>query len=104
MKPSFIGNYCYHSNNISKNLSCNFIIENLNEKKEVSMEIKNIFTFDAEQWLYSQMKLTLAYYLGESVVSISDFIKVIKWCLVNLKSIEFKLKIIGHAIKYKIGD
>lgn len=54
----YIGIYRIHNTNISKTISCYFIIDNLKEKEKILHRMPNL----SRNWWYKQFKLTFVYY------------------------------------------
>ena len=79
------GVYRIHSNNISTKLDVDFIIQNLNEKYKVYEEIKkkNILK-NAEEWLKSQILLTISFWVRLNKTEVEEINKLIEWCNNNL--------------------
>ena len=79
------GVYRVHSNNITSNLTVNFIIENLIEKRNIYDEIvsRKLFT-NSTDWLNKQVYLTVSYYLQNNIVSKNDFLLLYNWCIDNV--------------------
>lgn len=96
--------YRLHGNNITYNLTCDFIIENLLEK----IHIKNLgirkFDFKSEEmdeWLDKQLNITIYYYLGNSKVTFTDCAKLLLFLKNNTKSYykHSKFKIVKSGIR-----
>lgn len=81
---TFIGVYRVHGANISKRITGDFVISNLEEKLEVYKMIadKKLFE-DYDQWWFRHMDVTVRYYVYGSQPTLSDFRKVRKWCMAN---------------------
>jgi len=77
----FVGVYRVHNKNMTFNLKLSFLIENLQEKKNIYEIIKkeNIIE-NADQWFYKQIMLTADYYVRYSKPCKDDFEKLIDWC------------------------
>ena len=81
--------YLVHGNNISFNCTCDFIINNLEEKYKISKKAKRLFkNFVAKQWLIEQSDITIIYYIKGSQPKFIDFIKIELWSIIRLKSIK----------------
>lgn len=83
------GTYRVHSNNISTNLSVEFIIENLEEKNKVYQEIikRNLLEFP-EKWLEEQIILTISFWLKLNKTNLDQIDKLINWCNISLTKIK----------------
>ena len=94
------GVYRVHSKNITNNLKVSFIIENLNEKKNVYNEIieRNLIN-DADEWLKKQILLTTTYWIENNDVNDQEFVQLIKWCENNCK--KYSKVIIDKLIKLR---
>ncbi len=88
-----IGIYRIHNNNLSFNLTSDFIIENLIEKKNLYMEIKDN-EFVNDDWFNNQVELTVKYYLKSPNVSDEDYKKIYDWCKLNVSDEEIIKKLI----------
>ena len=100
------GVYRVHSKNITFNLSVDFIIENLIEKRKVYDEIiKRKLLEDTDEWLKKQVLLTTEYYVQYNNTKDEDFTKLISWCENNSgafsKEIVNKLKVLREKNKKK---
>lgn len=79
------GIYRVHSKNISFNLSAEFVIENLNEKKKIYEEIKaRKLLKEPEEWLKNQTLLTTTYFIQNNKIKEKEFNKLEKWCEDNI--------------------
>lgn len=104
---AYIGVYRVHSGSISKRITGQFVIANLEEKLAVYKIIVRRSLFDNyDQWWLNQMDVTVSYYVYGSIPPLSDFKKVRKWCIansVNLPEVKEKLdKYQSYLIDYKI--
>lgn len=79
------GVYRVHSKNISFNLDVNFIIENLEEKRKISEEIKsrNLLK-EPEKWLEKQVLLTTEYFVKNNKIKSIELNRLINWCKENV--------------------
>lgn len=78
-----VGVYRIHDTNITKSLSSDFIIENLNEKKYVYEKAISLGIIDDVDWMTNQFLLTINYYFRSSRPYFSDFFKILRWAKVN---------------------
>ena len=86
-----VGFYRVHSANITKGLSPEFIIQNIEEKKKVYNNLKrNNDLVNPEYWWYQQNRLTTRYYINGSRPGIKNFVKMTKWSLKNMKAYKCK--------------
>lgn len=77
-----IGIYRIHSSNISKRISPDFLIENLEEKKKVFLQIKKTQLFPTyNYWWLRQIDGTLSYYVYGSCPDFISYNKVKRWCM-----------------------
>ena len=78
------GVYRIHSKNITFSLKTDFIIENLNEKRNVYKEIvsRNILE-NPDEWLKKQVLLTSLYFIKNNIISDEEFDKLVNWCKIN---------------------
>lgn len=80
----YIGVYRVHDNNITKSLTSDFIIENLDEKNYIfGRGVEQKVITDSE-WMRRQFFLTVRYYFTYSKTNSSDLRKIIKWAKENL--------------------
>jgi len=94
-----IGTYVVHGSNISTNLSVDFIIQNLKEKKFV-------YDFAVEtkarelkiEWLSNQMWVTLKYYLLGNAVNFTDLFALTRWMSENKIPAEHCLLLFAHYL------
>ena len=88
----FVGVYRVHDKNMTFNLKLSFLIENLQEKKNIYEIIKseNILP-EPEKWFYEQIMLTADYYVRYSKPCESDFRTLIDWCNDNCGQIGQKI-------------
>ncbi len=96
-----IGVYIIHNNNISTNLSSDFIIKNLDEKvwvKETSLKTNRINNVNV--WMFEQTLLTLKYYILGNTIHIKDLWNVFLWINRNIK--KYKFIIYNRVIKWLI--
>lgn len=103
--PRIIGIYRIHSSNITFNITSDFIIDNLNEKKNIYDFIKNKYGFlKANKWYEKQMLLTIKYYIFNSCPSEKDVNKVIVWLKINkVKYYDITFKIRMFQLKVMIS-
>ena len=75
-----VGIYRLHANNISKSISADFIIENLEEKNYIyhKLKKKNV-DFSISLWWYKIVRITIDYFLGANPSKVETF-KVLLWC------------------------
>ncbi len=96
-----IGFYRQHSANITLNLKPEFIIENMEEKKKVYLNLKKVNAIaNIDYWWYQQNKLTLEYFIKGSRPSVRNYLKMINWSLNNMK--EYKYKLFYEMTKLKL--
>lgn len=75
-----IGVYVVHNQNISSNLSADFLIDNLSEKLKVSKEIRHHQRLsDYNFWFKHQILATSHYYIYETKPGLLEFSKVLFW-------------------------
>jgi len=79
----FIGVYRVHDNNITKSLSSDFIIENLEEKQYIFNKGVEQGVISDKSWMLRQFSLTIRYYFTYSRAGISDLRKILKWAAGN---------------------
>lgn len=82
MMEQEVGMYRIHTNNISKRISPQFLIENLEEKRYIRSYIENLQLFSTyDYWWLRQIDGTLSYYVYGSHPSLRDYRQVAKWCV-----------------------
>lgn len=89
--------YRLHGNNITYNLTCDFIIENLLEKirvKELGIKEFKFKSDEMNEWLTKQLNVTISYYLKNSKVKLSDYVKLLSFLKINFKTSYNHFKII----------
>lgn len=102
-----VGIYRIHDTNVTKNLKVTFIIDNLEEKKEISEYIrKYIKKINPEDWLEKQVSFTIYYYLTNSSYSEEDVEDLKDWCVNNTGNKKYKIlfKIYKLLLKKKIME
>lgn len=78
----YIGIYRIHGENISNNISLEFLIENLEERAWVKEKLKNkISKFKIKKWWNLQMLILLKYYLFGTNPSYKKMNKIVGWIL-----------------------
>ena len=79
LMDDLIGVYRIHGTNISKSLSSDFIVENLDEKLHVfKMGLEN-GTITDRLWLKKNYDVTLEYYFRGSDATFGDLKRLLKW-------------------------
>lgn len=74
-----VGVYRIHDTNITKSLSSDFIIENLDEKKYVYDKAIDSGVINDINWINEQYLLTVEYYFRWSKPTLSDLFKILQW-------------------------
>ncbi|MGP4067330.1 glycosyltransferase family A protein [Halobacillus sp. B29] len=90
-----VGVYRVHGNNITYNLSVDFILENLNEKMIIKKLAVDQYGYDDGKmniWFERIARNTISYYLSNSAEKVSDFTNMYKWSKYNCPSIYKELK------------
>lgn len=100
-----IGIYSVHSKNISFNIKAEFLIANLEEKKNIYEIIKkeNIVD-DPDRWFYEQISLTVKYFIEGSNPKKDEKEKVLSWIRENFihhERLLKELKLFSIKIKTK---
>lgn len=100
-----VGVYRIHSANITFNISNDFIMKNLIEKKRIYEFLKERKAWDkADEWYRKQMELTIRYYIFGSKPSKEDVEKIFEWLKANkieYYSIWFNIKLFQSKLKMK---
>lgn len=104
-----VGVYRVHSENISKNISYQFLLENLEEKLYVYQNIKKNKLFNSyEEWWNIQIRETIGYWVYGSHPKLRYLNKMYRWCKKNTDDLEFITQIFKHyriyLIDYKISS
>lgn len=83
-----IGVYRFHGKNISYDLSIDFLMQNLDEKKYISDKVaeKSLFE-DEKQWLYDQTMMTAQYFINGRGRTRQDISALCAWCRDNLSEL-----------------
>jgi glycosyltransferase involved in cell wall biosynthesis len=92
---SIVGVYRIHGNNITFNLSKEFIIENLDEKtivKNMAVEKYGFKLPDMENWFNYAVYNTISYYLHNSAKQASEFEFMYQWTAEHCPAILKKLR------------
>jgi Glycosyltransferases involved in cell wall biogenesis len=100
-----IGIYRIHSTNITFTLSAEFLIENLEEKKNIyDLIIKKELFKEVDLWLFLQAKLTIFYFISGVKPKFNELIKLLKWTKHNLKKYKYRMIILSllKFLKVKI--
>jgi len=92
-----IGVYRIHDSNITKNLSSEFIIENLCEKYNVYKMAGSFGLNLSPQWIKDQFNLTESYYFKNSLYGLRDVIRIHLWGIRH-KTSSFK-RLISRILK-----
>lgn len=99
-----VGNYRMHDSNISNNITMDFIIQNLDERKWVYDRLveEDDNTKRVNSWWNSQMLKLLKYYTVDSNPSYRDSVKVYRWIIKNSpKSLSLRTFGCALIIAYK---
>lgn len=94
-----IGVYRIHSTNITKSLTAQFIIENLEEKKEIWNLSQKLGIRLSPDWLKKQFLVTTLYYFNNNKYTLSDINSIFHWGKMNEVSSN-KNKLRRLAIKF----
>jgi glycosyltransferase involved in cell wall biosynthesis len=89
------GIYRIHGNNITFNLSPEFLIENLNEKLVIKNKAINNYGYDIkemEEWFNNNAYNTIAYFLYNSAKKYADYKYMTSWVQKNCPNIYIKIK------------
>lgn len=78
-----VGCYLVHDSNISKSLPHKFILENLDEKKNIYLIAREQFKKELEKWYVAQLMDTIKYYLESEKISFIKFSSILKWLMLN---------------------
>lgn len=79
-----VGVYRIHKTNITFNLKLDFLLANLDEKKNVYNKLKNILNLEeAKEWWHNQIDITLKYYLSNTKISKKQLFILLDWCKKN---------------------
>lgn len=97
MINQWVGCYLVHDSNISKSLPHKFILENLDEKKNIYAIARESFGANMDSWYFSQIMDTVSYYLRSEKLSFVHFASVIKWILLNGEAV--KKELINKAVR-----
>ncbi|MEH7414522.1 glycosyltransferase family 2 protein [Neobacillus drentensis] len=92
---SIVGVYRIHGNNITFNLSKEFIVENLDEKtivKNMAIEQFGFNKNDMDNWFNYTVHNTVSYYLVNSARNAEDFRYMFNWTKENCPSIYHDLR------------
>ena len=104
INSKMIGKYRIHSMNISFNMNSNFIIENLNEKKNLYTKYKENLPMN-DKWFYNQILITCQYFIIGSNPNKNEKQLLYNWIKSNIedsKQIIIKLRITDYKNRIKI--
>ncbi|MGF2923974.1 glycosyltransferase family 2 protein [Lactococcus garvieae] len=96
ISDALVGVYRIHDGSIGKNVSIDFIMDNVEEKRKISNHLPN--SINQANWFYSQASISLNYYLRNS--KIIDWKKLLKWSS-NL-SLKYRWKFYLETFKQRI--
>lgn len=79
-----IGIYRVHSKNITFSIDAQFLIDNLEEKRQIYKIIKEKNLFDnSPKWWFEQIKKTSEYYIKNVKPNLPEYLKLKDWCVKN---------------------
>lgn len=82
----YIGVYEIHGNNMSTSMNTEFLLENLNSKKDIYEKAKKEgLLVRPQQWLFNQINITVMYLIYGSKPKIKEITKVANWVLKNMQ-------------------
>ncbi|GGF58860.1 hypothetical protein GCM10010912_00060 [Paenibacillus albidus] len=90
-----IGVYRIHGSNITFNLSPDFLIANLDEKRKIKNMAINQFQYDSiemDKWFNNNSYNTISYFFYNSAKTSNDFNYMYEWVLKNCPDIYARLK------------
>lgn len=99
-----IGRYRVHDNNISTNIQCNFLIENLEERRWVKERLQEkLDVVEVNNWWKGQMITLQKYYLFGTKPQFADAWRVTKWIVRNsVFSLDLFVKVFLYQLVYWI--
>lgn len=98
-----VGVYRVHDKNMTFSLKLPFLLENLQEKKNIYDIINKRHSLkQPEEWLYRQIMLTARYYVVYTRPNYKEFCTLIKWCWNNAG--KRKYKILMQLIKSRLAS
>ncbi|MCM3574709.1 glycosyltransferase family 2 protein [Mesobacillus subterraneus] len=98
---SIVGVYRVHGDNITYNLSREFIIENLQEKmliKNLAIDKYKFNEYTMKEWFDNIAYSTIWYYLCNSAKSHSDFLSMYNWLRINCPDISNRI-LVDYFVK-----
>lgn len=96
----FIGIYRVHSNNMSRRVSADFILDNLNSQKDIYKQIEESKIIGRpEKWLLEQVKITIRYYFSGEMNDKREDKKILVWSNKTFGGIE-RIHINLFLVKY----
>lgn len=100
-----VGMYREHNNNISKQMTADFILKNLGEKLEIYNIIKEKKLFDDYLfWWHQQVEITVGYYVYKSSPILREFKKIKKWCVAHSDGNKNIIKLMETYKKHLKGE
>lgn len=97
ISDAVVGVYRIHDGSIGKNVSFDFIMDNVEEKKMIANRLPS--NISKEQWFYKQSALSWNYYFAKSRVV--NWKGVIRWS--HQLSTKYRLKFYLGVIKQRLG-
>ena len=89
---SIVGVYYIHSTNISKALPLDFIIENLEEKKNIYGIAKERRIPNLDKWFRKQIFSTVIYFFSQSFITDREKKSIYDWCVQNGFHFQFAIR------------
>jgi len=93
LSATVVGNYRIHDSNISKSLSEDFIIQNLDEKAAIQKRLPFVNVLERQIWLYRQTWMSIRYYIWNHPGE--PYLKIRRWAgsQTGLTSLLLRLRI-----------
>ncbi len=99
MLKDWVGVYWVHKTNISKSLPHQFIIENLDEKRNILHIARQQLDCPLDEWYYAQLMITIRYYLDSDRISFYKMLSLVAWIL--KKGAGVKRRLLKNILKYR---
>lgn len=96
ISDALVGVYRIHDGSIGTNVSFNFIIDNIEEKRKISKKLPP--NINQEEWFYKQSRISLNYYLHKSKTI--SWINLFKW--LNKFPYKYRRKFYFEFIKQRL--
>lgn len=81
MLKDWVGVYTVHNSNISKSLPHKFILDNLDEKRNIYQIACKQINSSLTKWYHTQLMITIRYYLHSDRIGLKKFLSLLVWII-----------------------